>query len=67
MPYCRFKHGKMLQTKGKLSKRDGGLRQYYHCRCDSCSYTTLELIIKHKHVNEPSRCGIIYRRDNVCR
>ena len=52
MPYCRFKHGKMLQTKGKLSKRDGGLRQYYHCRCSGCSYTTLEFIAKHEHVNK---------------
>jgi hypothetical protein len=42
MPYCRFNHGKMLQTRGKFSKRDGGLRQYYHCRCDGCSYTQLE-------------------------
>ena len=41
-PYCRFKHGKMLQTRGKFSKRDGGLRQYYHCRNSSCSYTALE-------------------------
>jgi len=41
-PYCRFNHGKMLQTRGKFSKRDGGLRQYYHCRNLSCSYTALE-------------------------
>ena len=41
-PYCRFNHGKMLQTREKFSKRDGGLRQYYHCRNSSCSYTALE-------------------------
>ena len=41
-PYCRFNHGKMLQTRGKFSKRDGGLRQYYPCRNSSCSYTALE-------------------------
>ena len=40
-PYCRFKHGRMLKTRGKFSKRDGGKRQYYHCRNDYCSYTTL--------------------------
>ena len=31
----------MLQTQGKFSKRDGGLRQYYHCRNFYCSYTAL--------------------------
>ena len=41
-PYCRFNHGKMLQARGKFSKRDGGLRQYYHCRNSYCSYTALE-------------------------
>ena len=41
MPYCFYNHGKMLQTTGKFSKRDGGLRQYYHCRCDGCSETAL--------------------------
>ena len=41
-PYCRFRHGEMLQTRGKFSKRDGGLRQYYHCRNFDCSYTALE-------------------------
>ena len=39
--YCRFRHGKMLKTRGKFSKRDGGERQYYHCRNMHCSYTTL--------------------------
>ena len=39
--YCRFNHGKMLKTRGKFSKRDGGERQYYHCRNGHCSYTTL--------------------------
>jgi hypothetical protein len=41
-PYCIFNHGKMLKTRGKLSKIDGGLRQYYHCRNSSCSYSALE-------------------------
>ena len=40
-PYCRFRHGRMIKTTGKFSKRDGGLRQYYHCRCDGCGYTSL--------------------------
>ena len=39
--YCRFRRGKMLKTRGKFSKRDGGERQYYHCRNGHCSYTTL--------------------------
>ena len=42
MPYCRFRHGKMLMSRGKFSKRDGGKRQYYHCRNGSCSYKVLE-------------------------
>ena len=42
MPYCRFNHGKMLISRGKFSKRDGGKRQYYHCRNGYCSYTVLE-------------------------
>ena len=42
-PYCRFNHGKMLKTRGRFSKRDGGKRQYYHCRNGYCSYTALEL------------------------
>jgi len=40
-PYCRFNHGRMLKTRGKFSKRDGGKRQYYHCRCPDCGYTAL--------------------------
>ena len=51
-PYCRFKHGKMLQTRGKFSKRDGGLRQYYHCRNSYCSYTTLEPRVDAKFFKE---------------
>jgi len=51
-PYCRFKHGKMLRTRGKFSKRDGGLRQYYHCRNSYCSYTTLEPRVDAKFFKE---------------
>ena len=51
-PYCRFNHGKMLQTRGKFSKRDGGLRQYYHCRNFGCSYVTLEPRIDDKFFKE---------------
>jgi hypothetical protein len=51
-PYCRFKHGEMLQTRGKFSKRDGGLRQYYHCRNSYCSYTTLEPRVDAKFFKE---------------
>ena len=31
----------MLKT-SRRSKRDGGLRVYYACRCDGCSNTSLE-------------------------
>ena len=52
--YCRFRHGRMLKTTGKFSKRDGGLRQYYHCRCDGCSYTALAPRDDAKFMNERS-------------
>ena len=51
-PYCRFNHGRMLQTRGKFSKRDGGLRQYYHCRNSYCSYTALEPRVDAKFFKE---------------
>ena len=51
-PYCRFNHGKMLQARGKFSKRDGGLRQYYHCRNFDCSYTALEPRVDAKFFKE---------------
>jgi hypothetical protein len=62
MPYCRFNHGKMLMTRGKFSKRDGGKRQYYHCRNSYCGYTALEprLDAKYLRENEPEKYAFIY-------
>jgi len=52
----------MLMTRGKFSKRDGGKRQYYHCRNSYCGYTALEprLDAKYLRENEPEKYAFIY-------